>query len=231
MKNPACIFLRNSTMSGLALRLFAVAIPSVGCALAQDFLPVQIGLKGGMPLSNTFSTSGAGGLKFSSADRRYIVGATGEFRIFGPVSFEVDTLFRRVGFDYSGPDIDGVSTLRRSTVANWWEFPGLFKVKLGKGTVRPFVDVGASLRHISSIRETTYTVANFAPIINDNSVVLNHRNSFGGVAGVGANLVYKKLRFSPEARYTRWANEAFYSGSGLLHTNKDQVDFLVGFTF
>ena len=231
MKNPACIFLRNSTISGLALRLFVVAFPTVSFGLGQNVLPVQIGLKGGMPLSDTFSTSGAAGMRFNSAVRRYIVGASGEFRIFGRVSLEVDTLFRRVGFDYSGPDVDAVSTLRRSTVANWWEFPGLFKVALGSGTVRPFVDFGASLRHISSIRETTYTVANFAPIINDNSVVLIHRNSFGGVAGVGANLVYKKLRFSPEARYTRWANEAFYSGSGLLHTNKDQVDFLVGFTF
>ena len=164
-------------------------------------------------------------------DRRYIVGATGEFRIFGPVSFEVDTLFRRVGFDYSGPDVDGSALFNDPLSQIGGNFQGLFKIKLTPGVIRPYVDFGASLRHISSIRETTYTVANFAPIINDNSVVLNHRNSVGFVGGVGVSLVYKTLRFSPEARYTRWANEAFYSGSGLLRTNKDQVDFLVGFNY
>jgi len=231
MKNPACIFQGKFKVPGVAVRLLAVAIPFASCALAQSFLPFQIGLKGGVPLSNTFSTSGAADMRFSSANRRYLVGATGEFRIFGPVSFEADALVRRVGFDYSGPDVDGFNILRRSTVANWWEFPGLFKVKLSSGPARPFVDFGASLRHISSMRETTYTVANFAPIINDNSVALNHRNSVGAVAGVGVSFTYKKLRFSPEARYTRWANEAFYNGSGLIRTNKDQVDFLLGFTY
>ncbi len=41
------------------------------------------------------------------------------------------------------------------TVANQWEFPLLLKYEFrGIGPVRPFVDAGPSLRHLSGFRQT-----------------------------------------------------------------------------
>lgn len=97
--------------------------------------------------------------------------------------------------------------------------------------MRPFIDVGASFRHLSSFRQTTYSSQFFAPLINDNAMELAHRNSPGAVAGIGATFQVGKLKISPEARYTRWANQAFQSSDGLFKTNLGQGDVLVGFTF
>jgi hypothetical protein len=108
----------------------------------------------------------------------------------------------------------------------------MFKYKFTAGHFRPFIDFGASLRHISSMRQTTYSSAFYAPAITDNSQFLQHRNSPGAVFGVGTVVAVKHFRLSPEFRYTRWFNQAFGdAGNNLLRTNLDQVDFLVGFNF
>ena len=105
------------------------------------------------------------------------------------------------------------------------------KYKFSAGHYRPFIDAGASLRHITSITEKTYLNGSGTPILNDNSMALLNRNSAGGVFGVGADFVWHRFHLSPEARYTRWFNEAFRSTNGQLHTELNQVDLLVGLTF
>jgi hypothetical protein len=215
-------------------RLVATLAIAAGSLAAQTFkLPaIELGLKGGVPINDTFITGSSGDFSYSSADRRYLVGPTAEFHVRGPLSFEVDALYRRLGFDNSAPDFGGVGTLRRSTVANQWDIPALLKLHMTQNRFKPFIDFGASLRHITSMRETTYTATNFAPIINDNSLVLRNRNTPGGVFGVGGSLTAGKAKLTPEIRYTRWFSPAFEDTSNrLLQSNLNQIDFLVGLNF
>lgn len=218
-----------------------------GTMFAQDqdegHLPVTLGLKGGIPITNMFSTSNTGtifsvggsgastipGSVFSSHTARYILGGSAEFRVpFHHLRFEVDGLYKRGGFDSALPF--GTSLAYRPTTFNWWEVPGLFKFNVALGHFRPFFDAGASYRHISSITEMAYVPGDFQPIYNDNSVAMRNRNSFGGVAGFGITFKKGPFELTPEVRYTRWANQAFYSASG-LRTNLDQGDFLLGIGF
>jgi hypothetical protein len=202
-------------------------------AIAQGEYPAfQLGFKGGVPLRETFDTRSGLTSAFGSATRRYIIGATGEFKLPGRLSFlsfEVDALYKRVGFDYNALTLNALGPVAQSTVANWWEFPGLFKYKFSAGRFHPFIDFGASLRHISSIRQTTYSPAF---LITDNSAFIQNRNAPGGVFGIGAAFVMKNVRISPEVRYTHWFNQVFGNpGNTMLGTNLDQLDFLAGFTF
>jgi hypothetical protein len=143
--------------------------------------------------------------------------------------FEVDALYKRGGFNSAVPFSGG--TAYRPTSLNWWEFPGLFKYNITIGHLRPFIDFGATLRHISTITQTAYLPGSFQGVITDNSDALHNRNSFGGVAGFGITFKKGPFELTPEARYTRWANQAFASNNGGLRTNLDQGDVLLGISF
>jgi len=92
---------------------------------------------------------------------------------------------------------------------NVWEIPALLKTNITLGHVRPFIDFGVSLRHISTIK----TGASFAGVANgttlDNAAELHNRNSYAGVAGIGITFKKGPFELSPEARYTRWAIQSF----------------------
>jgi hypothetical protein len=216
----------------VAVTAFGILFPA--CAQSQSTKPIQLGFKGGVPLfENDFSTHTGVNRGFDSAVRRWMVGATAETHLWGPLNIEVDALYRRVGFDFNTTGAGGAGVLTQSSVANWWEFPVLFKTKVPHVPYSPFVDFGASLRHISSIRQTSYPGDGGLPrSITDNSSFIKNRNSPGAVAGVGIDLQYKYFKLSPEVRYTRWFNQAFQDSlGGQLKTNLDELNFLVGLTF
>jgi hypothetical protein len=145
--------------------------------------------------------------------------------------FEIDGLFKRGGFDSSLPFGSTGGRAYRPTSFNNWEIPGLFKYNLTTGHSRPFVDFGASLRHISTITQTTYAPGLLIPQISDNAIELHNRNTFGGVAGFGFTFKRGPFELTPEARYTRWANQSFVGRLGSLRTNLDQGDVLLGINF
>jgi hypothetical protein len=228
--------------------ILACILVSASVLFAQDqdegHWPVTLGLKGGVPITGMFSASNTGilgptvldnsslqlpGSSFSAHTTRYILGASAEFRVpFHHLRFETDALYKRGGFNSALPF--GNSLAYRPTTFNWWEFPGLFKFNVSLGHYRPFFDIGASLRHISSITETAYIPGNFQAVYNNNSIAMHNRNSFGGVAGFGITFKRGPFELTPEVRYTRWANQAFASANG-LRTNLDQGDFLLGISF
>jgi hypothetical protein len=113
------------------------------------------------------------------------------------------------------------------TSFNQWEIPGLFKYNISLGHFRPFVDFGASYRHISSIGQETFLGS--GPTYLDNSAAIANRNSFGGVAGFGITFKKGPFELTPEARYTRWTNNSFAADG--LRSNKDQGDILLGISF
>lgn len=110
-----------------------------------------------------------------------------------------------------------------------FEIPGVFKYNIAMGHFRPFVDFGASLRHIATVRQTSVYTNRPLTFINDNTPELSNRNSVGGVAGFGVTFKKGLFELTPEARYTRWANQSF-SAPG-LRTNLDQGDVLLGISF
>jgi hypothetical protein len=118
--------------------------------------------------------------------------------------------------------------LYNPTTFNDWEVPGLFKANILGGHFRPFVDFGAVLRHISTITQTTYGLTSYGVLAN-NSSALHNRNSYGGVAGFGFTFKKGPFELTPEARYTRWANESFEATG--FRTNLDQGDVLLGISF
>jgi hypothetical protein len=219
---------------GLKL-LLTVSVGAASLCAQETGLP-SFGFKVGVPITDMFSaknTSEFGdtlnGSPFSSAVPRYEFGVSAEFPLIGHLRFEVDGIYKRGGFDSALP-FGGTGGLAYSpTTFNDWEIPALFKTDVSVGHIRPFVDFGAALRHISTISQYTYAPGLVIPGFTDNSFALHNRNSFGGVAGIGITFKKGPFRLSPEVRYTRWANESFqYPG---LKTNLNQGDFLLGIAF
>lgn len=220
--------------------LMAMIVLGAASLYAQDseeHLPVTLGFKVGVPVTDMFSASNTTqfgnntnvpGSAFSSAVPRYEFGVSGEFHLPMNLRFEVDGLFKRGGFD-SGLPFTGGGTAYRPTTFNDWEIPGLFKYNLAMGHFRPFVDFGAALRHISTIQQTTFAPGISYGVLSDNSIALHNRNTFGGVAGFGFTFKRGPFELTPEARYTRWANESFETNG--LRTNLDQGDVLLGISF
>ena len=210
--------------------------------------PVTLGFKGGVPVTNMFSAGSAGGSQaslisgtnalpsffagggqtFTSSAPFYEFGPSAQFHLPFHLRFEVDGLYKRGGFDstITAPNAGGTAFTRTSF--NQWEIPGMFKYNVTLGHFRPFIDFGATYRHISTIDESTALPG--AQISHlDNSNYLRNRNSFGGVAGFGISFKKGPFEFTPEARYTRWANNSF-AAPGLV-SNKDQGDVLIGVSF
>ncbi|MFL6416316.1 MAG: hypothetical protein ACJ74Y_11695 [Bryobacteraceae bacterium] len=220
----------------------ALGLMTAGLALGQtsEHGPLTLGLKVGIPVTDMFSTSNTGGLgtgnstgipgsNYSSHTPRYILGASAEFHMPLHLRFEVDGLYKRGGFNSVIPF--GSGSAYRPTSLSWWEVPGVFKYNITMGHLRPFIDFGATLRHISTITETAYLPGNFQGVISNTSGAIHNRNSFGGVAGFGITFKKGPFELTPEARYTRWANQAFASNNGGLRTNLDQGDVLLGISF
>ncbi len=197
---------------------------------------VQLGFKIGIPVTDMLSAKNTSEFgdsipgSYTSAVPRYEFGVSGEFKLPMHLRFEVDGLFKRGGFDSALPFGPGGSIGYRPTSFNDWEIPGLFKYNLTMGHFRPFVDFGASLRHISTITQTTYAAAFAIPQISDSAMELHNRNTYGGIAGFGFTFKRGPFELTPEARYTRWANQSFMSSQG-LRTNLDQGDVLLGISF
>jgi opacity protein-like surface antigen len=96
-----------------------------------------------------------------------------------------------------------------------WEFPLLAKKSLFGGPIRPYIEGGVALSHLS---------------VND-VLELNHRNNYGIVLGAGVSLHLGAVRVTPEIRYNGWAFQSFSSPFGGLHSNRNQATVLVGIGF
>jgi hypothetical protein len=216
-------------------KLGVVVVALIGatslCAQAQDegHWPVTLGLKAGIPVTQMFSTGNSifSGNTYTSSAPRYEFGASAEFHLPFHLRFEVDGLYKRGGFDNSFTSLEGVPGYMRTSF-NQWEIPGVFKYNFSVGHLRPFADVGASYRHISTIDQRSY-LGGGAPASLDNSGFIANRNSFGGVAGFGITFKKGPFALTPEARYTRWANSSFAADG--LKSSKDQGDVLLGISF
>jgi Outer membrane protein beta-barrel domain len=181
------------------------------------------GIKGGVPLTDFFSTVQSQNFSFSPSTNRYIVGPTAELHLPFGLGVEVDALYRHMSYTGAGV-FQGVSAASHFNSGNW-EFPLLLKYRFPGKIARPYLDAGVAWDTLSGISQSV------AQTISNGSPTVVHKNSTAGfVIGGGVDL-HVVVHILPEIRYTRWGSTQIIDPTTLLKSNQNQAEFLLGITF
>ncbi len=191
--------------------------------------PFSGGLKLGVPLTDFISTVQN---VSSSIPNRFIAGVTGEVRLPFGLGVEVDALYRHINYqDTINTPLGSVTTDR--TTANSWEFPILVKYRFPMRLVRPYLDAGIAFDALSGVTDTVTQIvapSNSSTHTTSSPAALQNNSTKGFVLGAGVDVHAIVIHISPEIRYTRWGVTQFNLG-GVLNSNQNQAEFLVGITF
>ena len=205
------------------MRSLLLFFAGAACAFAQ---PITAGIKAGVPLTDFFNTVQT---VSTSVPNRYIIGATVELRLPLGLGVEADALYRRLHYQATIANPLGGTTTDRST-ANSWEFPILLKYRFPSRVVRPFVDAGVAFDTLSGLSNTVTQTLAPTPTGPYTNPALKNNTTTGFVMGAGVDIHAIVLHISPEIRYTRWTSEHF-NLNGVLNSNRNQAEFLLGITF
>jgi len=211
------------------MRMTLLCLSLAATGFAQ---PVSFGVKAGVPLTDFVDAAKGDQSAYFTNTKRYTVGPTIEFHLPARFSIEIDALYKRFGFD--GQSVSAAGSTLTGTRGNSWEFPILAKFEIVPGPVRPFVDAGVSIRHITGIKQVRQIVSagTFSRVELNNPPEFNKETDVGLAFGAGVAFKLGRVRISPELRYTRWGGENLRDPvNGLLRTHRNQGDFLIGFTF
>jgi opacity protein-like surface antigen len=193
-------------------------------AWAQLF---SYGVRAGVPLNNFLDAARSQQFAFNSTTNRYIVGPTAELHLPFGLGVEFDILYRRFNYNGSGT-LAGVVTSNSAT-GNAWEFPLLAKYRFPTKMVHPYVDAGVAWDTLSGL--TQAITRNAITTSTSSPAELNTTATRGFVMGAGLSVKVLVIHVSPEIRFTRWGAQHFIDPNGLLHSNVNQGEFLVGITF
>jgi opacity protein-like surface antigen len=180
-------------------------------AWAQLF---SYGVKAGVPLTEFLDAAKSQQFAFNSTTDRFIVGPTAELHLPFGLGVEFDILYRR--FDYHGSGTLAGIVTSTSVTANAWEFPLLAKYRFPTKIMHPYVDAGVAWDTLSGLTHTAQ---------------LNTTATRGFVMGAGLSVKVLVIHLSPEVRFTRWGAQHFIDPNGLLHSNLNQGEFLLGIAF
>jgi hypothetical protein len=209
---------------------YFLAIFLVWPVLAQS---LSFGVKGGIPLTDAFSTSGGDRVSYASVTRRYTVGPTAEIGLplFG-LRLEVDALYRRIGWNGSRIATPLFEAFQSTARFGAWDFDALLKHHIGGSGILPYVGAGAAFRRLFTTR-ANYVFPGPPPrfLTEQMTAELNHKNIAGLVLSGGIELGGGALRVAPELRYTRWLMNNIHDGFPGLSTQANQAEILVSFTF
>jgi hypothetical protein len=204
---------------------------------------VSVGIKAGVPFTGYFETGRYGSLhgdaEYSAATRRYVVGASVEWRMTNAFGLEADVLYHRMGYtalvrEFNQGDFKNASI---DVKGSSWDFPILRKRSFGRG-IRPYVAGGGVVRYVGPVRgRGQQTVGNLVsgssattPIDTSDPSELRKRWYPGVTAAAGVEFRAGRVRLAPEIRYTHWT--ANISGpDGLLRFAPNEVQFLAGVSF
>jgi opacity protein-like surface antigen len=193
-------------------------------AWAQLF---SYGVRAGVPLNEFLNAAKSQQFAFNTTTDRYIVGPTAELHLPFGLGVEFDILYRR--FDYNGSGtLAGVVTSSSAT-GNAWEFPLLAKYRFPMKMVHPYVDAGVAWDTLSGLKQAI--TRNSLTTSTSSPAELNTTATRGFVMGAGLSVKVLVIHVSPEIRFTRWGAQHFIDPGGLLHSNVNQGEFLVGITF
>ena len=183
----------------------------------------------------------------ASSSSRLGGGATVEFAVLDHLSISADFLYRRAGYKTASTVIEGlddpdtddederlITTTFEGTTANYWDVPVVARLYNGsrhERRLRAFLDVGVALRHVSNIRSfREYLNADDTNEVDLIAATPANQNLPGAVLGGGFQIpAAQGLKISPQVRYTRWLGRTFDSPP--TASMRNQVEFLVGFTF
>jgi len=146
------------------------------------------------------------------------VGPMAELRLPFGLGVEVNALYRHYGYN-------SVGTVTSATTTGAWEFPLLLKYKFKAPMVRPYIEGGVAWDKLSGLTQAISSAVTSAP--NELHKDVTHGVVFGG--GIEVKLLV--IRVAPEIRFTRWNDHHFLDVSGLLKSNLNQGEFLVGISF
>jgi hypothetical protein len=211
---------------GIMMRTLLLLLLGAGCAFPQ----FSAGLKAGVPLTDFFDTVRSPNFGFNAQTKRYVIGPMIELRLPGGLGVEFNALYRRFNYE-ADPAVDPITALR--TTGNAWEFPLLAKYRFPFPVVRPYLAGGVAWNSLSGLRQSVTRVVAGQPTTTttDDPEELRQRTTTGIVLGAGLEIGAVVLRISPEVRYTRWGAEQIRDPAGAIRWNRNQAEFLVGFTF
>lgn len=214
-------------MRPLCLLLFSAAV------LAAQ--PIGFGIKGGLPMNDFLNAAQNQNFRFDTTTNRYIIGPSVELRLPFGLSVELDALYRHFGYSSVSSTAGAAAAIvSASTSTGAWEFPLVAKYKFkGIPLARPYVEAGVSWDKLMGLTQAvTTTVANVTHSSStSNPAELNQDVTRGFVMGAGLDIKVLLVHISPGIRYTRWGAKHFLDPTGLLNSNQNQGEFLVGFTF
>lgn len=195
------------------------------CASAALFAqPFSAGIRGGIPFTDFLNAASNGSFDYNAPTQRYIIGPMAEVRLPFGIGIEFDALYRHISFSGSGI-LGGVTTSVQGAGGNW-EFPLMLKYRFHFPLVRPYVDAGAAWDTITGLSQTFTSVVPFTALTS-----LKQSTTMGFVLGAGVDIHAIVIHISPEVRFTRWNAQQINDPTGLLHSNQNQAEFLVGVTF
>jgi hypothetical protein len=189
--------------------------------------PFSAGIKGGVPLTDFLNAAESGTFNYKAPTQRYIIGGVAELRLPLGLGVEFDALYRRLSYTGSGNLVD-VFTTSNTTGSNW-EFPLLLKYRFHFPVVRPYLDAGVAWDTLAGLKQTISEGRLGASSSTPSELQKN--TTMGFVVGGGVDIHAVFLHISPEIRFTRWNSAQISDALGLLHSNLNQAEFLVGFTF
>jgi len=190
---------------------------SLGLLLATCFAvsgraeesPIGIGVKGGIPLNDTFSVREQNPIRYIADTHRYLVGPYVELRLPGGFGVELDALYQT--YEYR----QVVPAFTRNQNSHDWQFPLVAKYRFLPGPVKPYVEAGAAFSHLS---------------VHD-VLELHDRNTWGFVLGGGIDVKVGPVHITPEVRYTGWTSRHFDSPGTLLQSNRNTAALMLGIGF
>jgi hypothetical protein len=210
------------------MRLFILLVG----ALPAFSQPFGFGLKAGVPLTDLVATVPSPRFGFNSDTKRFVIGPTAELRLPFGLGIEVDALYRRLNYEGSGTLVDVLTNNR--TTGNAWEFPVLGKYRFPSKVVRPYVEAGIAFDTLSGLSQTvtsTLLPNRVTTSTTSNPPELKNTTTRGFVMGAGIEIKALVIRLSPSLRYTRWGSSHIEDPLGLIRSNRNQAEFLLGITF
>ena len=172
---------------------------------------VEVGVKGGFVFTDQLKHP-------SDNSRPYTIGGSVEIKLPANFAIEADLLYKRLRSDFRYTLQDGpyISNSKGESL----ELPviGKYYFRPTRGW-RPFLGTGWALRR--TWQETETSQPNGRTLLSRPSEI-----GVGAVASAGARYEYRRVKFAPELRYTRWG-----SGTDFPRRNPNQLELLFGVSF
>ena len=196
---------------------------------------VSFGILGGVTLNDVAQMSQPTVPIYSipkSAD--FTVGASLQVKLAGSFGFEGDFLYRPYDLNLTSTMISLVGSQTTTRIsASQFRVPLLVRYRFRAPGLRPFVEVGVSIDHLSNVSASSTTLVFLFPppltspggIPTSGPGQLREQSHVGGVFGGGVEVKVPLVRISAEVRYSRYG-EYF---RGFSNVNQEEILFGIHF--